>query len=48
MEKRVKAQQWTLDIDISKKKFTLKEKLLYWFEKKTGVRLFDFKNYKKI
>ena len=34
MEKRVKAQQWTLDIDISKKKFTLKEKLLYWFEKK--------------
>ena len=47
MEKRVKAQQWTLDIDISKKKFTLKEKLLYWFEKKTGVRLFDFKNYKK-
>ena len=48
MEKRVKAQQWTLDIDISKKKFTLKEKLLYWFEKKKGVRLFDFKNYKKI
>jgi hypothetical protein len=48
MEKRVKAQQWTLDIDISKKKFTLKEKLLYWFEKKTGIRLFDFKNYKKI
>ena len=36
MEKRVKAQQWTLDIDISKKKFTLKEKLLYWFEKKQG------------
>ncbi len=48
MQKRVSEQQWNLDIDISKKKFSIKEKILYWFEKKTGIRPFDFKNYKII
>jgi hypothetical protein len=48
MHQRVKEQNWTVDLDLSKKKFSLKESLLYWFEKKTGIRLFDFKNYRII
>lgn len=48
MLKRVQDQNWDLEIDISKKKFTLKEKLLYWLEKKTGLRPFEFRNYKLV
>ncbi len=48
MQKRVQEQNWDPGIDISKKKFTLKEKLLYWLEKKTGLRPFEFRNYKCI
>lgn len=45
MQRRVAEQNWKLDIDISKKHFDLKERFLYWFERKTGIRPFDFKNY---
>jgi hypothetical protein len=45
---RIKSHNMTTTLDISKKKFSLKERLLYWFEKKTGIRLFDFRNYKII
>ncbi|HEX8460403.1 MAG TPA: glycosyltransferase family 2 protein, partial [Segetibacter sp.] len=48
LKKRIQEQNWQVDIDLSKKKFSFKNKLLYWFEKKTGLRLFDFKNYKII
>ena len=46
MKLRIAEKNWTADLDISKKKFSAKEKLLYWIEKKTGKRLFDFKNYR--
>ncbi|MEX6688914.1 glycosyltransferase family 2 protein [Danxiaibacter flavus] len=45
MQKRVAEQNWRLNIDISKKHFDLKDRFLYWFERKTGIRPFDFKNY---
>ncbi len=48
MEKRIEDKNWDIDLDISKKKFSFKENLLYWYEKKTGKRLFDFRNYKII
>lgn len=48
MQKRIAEQNWTVELDIDKKKFSLKDRLLYWYEKKTGVRLFDFKNYRII
>ena len=48
MKKRIEEKNWNIDLDISKKKFSLKEKLLYWYEKKTGKRLFDFRNYRII
>lgn len=48
MKKRVAAMTWKLDIDPSKKHFSMKDRLLHFIEKKTGRRLFDFKNYRKI
>ncbi|WEK36728.1 MAG: glycosyltransferase family 2 protein [Candidatus Pseudobacter hemicellulosilyticus] len=48
MQSRVAGSQWKLDFDLSRKQFNLKERLLYWFEKKTGIRLFAYKNYKLI
>ena len=48
MHERIKNKNWQIELDISRKKFSLKEKLLFWFEKKTGKRLFDFKNYRII
>ena len=48
MQKRIELKNWEIRLDISKKRFSLKKKLLYWFEKKTGIRLFSFKNYKLI
>jgi hypothetical protein len=48
MQQRIKDQNWNINLDLSKKKFSIKDRLLYWFEKKTGIRLFDFKNYRII
>ncbi|MHA4843158.1 glycosyltransferase family protein [Flavitalea antarctica] len=48
MKKRIAEKNWEIDMDISKKHFTLKDRFLYWIEKRTGVRLFDFKNYRII
>ena len=45
---RIASQNLTTTLDISKKKFSFKERVLYWIEKKTGKRLFDFRNYKVI
>ena len=46
MQQRVTEKNWKVDLDVSQKKFSFKNKLLYWFEKKTGIRLFDFRNYR--
>jgi hypothetical protein len=48
MKNRIEEKNWNINLDISKKKFSVKEKILYWYEKKTGKRLFDFRNYKII
>jgi hypothetical protein len=48
MQKRIAEKNWEIDMDITKKHFSLKDRFLYWIEKKTGVRLFDFKNYRII
>lgn len=45
MQERIQQHNWELNFDITKKKFSLKDKLLYLIEKKTGKRLFSFKNY---
>ena len=48
MHQRIKNKNWQVEIDVSKKKFSLKDAVLYRLEKLTGIRFFDFRNYKKI
>lgn len=46
MLERIKKQNWKVDIDIRRKRFSFKNRLLYYIEKTTGKRLFDYRNYK--
>jgi hypothetical protein len=46
MLERIARANWSVNFDPSKKKFSLKDKALYYFEKATGIRPFDFKNYR--
>jgi len=48
MQKRIAEMSWKVELDISKKKLAGKKRVLYYFEKLTGIRLFDFKNYRII
>ncbi len=48
MQQRLQRMSWDFTWDTSNKKFELKEGFLYWFEKITGKRLFEYKNYKVI
>ncbi len=45
MQERINRINWKLNLDTSRKNFSLKKRLLYWFEKKTGIRPFEYKNY---
>lgn len=45
MQERVERANWKVSFDPTQKKFSLKDKLLYQFEKSTGIRLFEFRNY---
>ncbi|MBL7741738.1 MAG: glycosyltransferase family 2 protein [Chitinophagaceae bacterium] len=45
---RISKKNWHVDLDTRKKNFSFKKRLLYWFEKKTGIRPFAFRNYKII
>lgn len=46
MLERIARANYQVSFDPSKKKFSVKDKLLYYFEKATGIRPFDFKNYR--
>ena len=48
MHERIAKKNWNFEFDLSRKKFSLKDRFLYWFEKLSGIRPFDFKNYKII
>ena len=48
MRERIAKKTWDVALDIQQKKFSLKDRVLYWIEKRTGKRLFDFRNYKII
>jgi glycosyltransferase involved in cell wall biosynthesis len=48
MAERIKNKNWQLDFDIGKKNFSLKKRLLYLIEKKTGKRLFEYQNFRVI
>jgi len=48
MKERIKKKNWQFDFDPSKKRFSLKSRLLHYIEKKTGWRIGEYKNYKKL
>lgn len=45
-QNRITGKNWNYKMDISKKRFSIKNRLLYYVEKLTGKRLFSFTNYK--
>jgi len=45
MEERIKRLNWDFQPDLNKVNMKLKYRLLYWIEKRTGVRLFEYRNY---
>lgn len=49
MQKRVDNENWEFNFDLKQKRFkNFKYRLLYYFEKITGMRLFEYSNYIKI
>ena len=48
MQNRIAEKNWQANFDITKKRFSFKDKWLYKIEKLTGKRLFDYRNYKVI
>ncbi len=48
MKKRIQEKNWDVKLDITQKRLKFKNRLLYFIEKLTGVRLFTFKNYRTI
>ncbi len=48
MRERILSQDWDFKYDITKKKMSFKKRLLYTFEKLTGLRIGEYKNYKII
>jgi hypothetical protein len=48
MQPRIARQSWKIEIDTTRKTFSFKDRILYYFEKLTGIRLFDFSNFKII
>ena len=48
MHQRIKDKNWQIDFDLTKKKLSFKDWLLYKIEKLTGKRLFNYKNYRTI
>jgi len=48
MNERIARKNWQFDFDISRSRFTLKEKISGFIEKLTGYRPGEYKNYRKI
>ncbi|MEQ1677636.1 MAG: glycosyltransferase family 2 protein, partial [Chitinophagaceae bacterium] len=48
MQQRIAEKNWQVNFDPRKKKFSFKDRLSYRFEKITGIRPFEYRNYKII
>lgn len=46
MQDRVNRKNWRVKIDVRAKNFSIKGRILYWLEQRTGKRLFGYRNYK--
>lgn len=45
MKERIQKLNWNVTPDLSRKNMTLRYRVLHWFEKMTGIRPFEFRNY---
>jgi hypothetical protein len=48
MQERIRKMNWKFSFDPMQKKFSLKKRILYFLEKKTGWKIGEYKNYKII
>jgi glycosyltransferase involved in cell wall biosynthesis len=48
MHSRISLMNWTFDFDISRKRMGLKARFLHWIEQKTGWRVGEYRNFKKV
>lgn len=48
MQERIEKKNWIFDGNKISRRASLKDKVLYWFESVTGIRLFEYRNYRKI
>ena len=48
MEERIRRLNWHAELDENKKSFKTIDRVLYWIERQTGKRLFEYKNYNMI
>jgi len=48
MQDRILQKNWDVKLDEQKKSFNPADRLLYWIERKTGKRLFEYQNYREI
>jgi glycosyltransferase involved in cell wall biosynthesis len=46
MQKRISEKNWKFDFDPTQKKFPPTSRALYWLEKKTGILIGEYRNYK--
>lgn len=46
MKERIEQKNWNVELDTSKKNMKLKNRILYFIEKKFGKRLFAYRNYR--
>ncbi len=45
MAARIGMLNWKVEVDLKKRNLNLRYRLLFWFEKLTGIRPFEFRNY---
>ena len=48
MRERTSRQDWEFNFDVSQKKFKMKDRILWEIERKTGKRLFEYRNFRII
>ena len=49
MKKRVEAENWSFQHDVKEKSFkNIKHQVLYFLDKKLGIRPFEYRNYKRV
>jgi hypothetical protein len=46
MKERIERLNWNMEVDLNRIRMPLKYKILYYIEKRIGVRLFEYRNYR--